>query len=685
MATSGSISKSGSWATVTLSWTRTSVDVANNRSTISYTLSLSSTYSIGSSASKSYSIVFNGVTVASGTNTVGGSGTRTLKTGTVVIPHNADGTKTFSYSFSQQMDVTLSGTWVGTLSASGSSTLDSIARASQPSGSDADNWYWYGQAITISTNRASSSFTHTLRYSWNGNTGTIATGVTTSYTWTIPESFMNYIPNDTYTSGVIYCDTYNGGTKIGTKSMTIYTTMPSSIVPSFTSISHSENVSDVATKIGGYVQGMSKLNLSIVGAKGIYNSTITSQKLTVDGYTYNSGGVSNIIQGSGTLKITATVTDSRGRTYSDSVDITVMAYSPPTITSLTTGRSTSSGANDEVGTYVKVVRSATARSLMVGTTEKNVLKYTIKTKERTASLWTTKVSLTTNSGLSLTGQNILSTFDVTKSYDIRLEVSDQFNTTIALGTISTGQVTMSWGRTGIGIGKVWEKGTLDVRGDTHIQGNLELTNGATYFKFEPIGSSYVEIETNSALIDFMSPVRFYSGDVNFRNDIVMASSKGIVSEYNNAHILREHGNGNVTLSASGRQLFLGYSNTTEIVASTQFKALAEGQISGFANGWSPYSSGESGFTPRYTKTVDGMVILQGLITGGSMSTGNGLTGFQLPVGCRPTATILAYVMGYGGRRHRLNILASGSVNIIQEGDSYSSWISLNGVAFQALQ
>src|SRR5690606_22632097 len=101
MATSGSISSSGSWATATLSWSRTSVDTANNRSTISYTLSLYRQYNINSSASKSYSIKINGSTVASGTTTIGGSGTKTIKTGSVTIPHNSDGTKTFSLSFSQ--------------------------------------------------------------------------------------------------------------------------------------------------------------------------------------------------------------------------------------------------------------------------------------------------------------------------------------------------------------------------------------------------------------------------------------------------------------------------------------------------------------------------------------------------------------------------------------------------------
>src|SRR5690606_22040154 len=209
----------------TLSWSRTSVDVANNRSTISYTLSLYRQYNISSSSSKSYSVVINGSTVASGTTTIGGSGTKTIKTGTVVIPHNADGTKSFGLSFSLQMDVTLAGTQVGTLSNSATHTLDSIARASKPTLSAST--VNYGSSVTIYTNRASSTFKHTLRYNWNGSSGTIATGVDTSYAWTVPLSLMSNIPSSTSSRGTIYCDTYNGSTLVGTNTITLTTNVPS--------------------------------------------------------------------------------------------------------------------------------------------------------------------------------------------------------------------------------------------------------------------------------------------------------------------------------------------------------------------------------------------------------------------------------------------------------------------------
>jgi hypothetical protein len=480
MATSGSISASGSWATVTLSWTRTSVDIANNKSTISYTLSLYSTYAISSSASKSYSIVFNGSTVASGTNTVGGSGTRTLKTGTVVIPHNADGTKTFSFSFSQQMNVTLSGTWVGTLSNSGSSTLDTIPRAS--SISSFPN-FTIGNSFSVGISRATGSFTHKLQLYIGNSKVAERTGVGDSYTFTLSTAEQNtaysLMSNVTSATGTLWCLTYSGSTQIGgwvSKNNTI--SIGSGIVPSFTSITHSEWSSNVSTKVGVYVQGLSALNLAITGAKAGNGSSIKSYSITFDGKTYNSSSVaSDWIKSSGTLTISATVTDNRNRTATKTTTVTVLPYSPPSITTLNAGRSNSDGTDNEFGDRVKVRRVASATSLKNGTTEKNILKYTIKTKLRGTSSWTTSVTTTTVSGLSFDiNNNISGVFDVTKSYDLQIEVADQFNTTIATGVISTGQVTMSWGREGVGIGKVWERGALDVSGDVIASGQGNFDN-----------------------------------------------------------------------------------------------------------------------------------------------------------------------------------------------------------------
>lgn len=132
---------------------------------------------------------------------------------TLVVAHNTDGTA----------ETTLSGYWYTgrtgssyipeALSISQKITLPTIPRASSVSGGSGN----IGETTTISISRASTSFTHTLRYVFGSLSGTIATGVGTSYTWTIPTSFYEQIPSNPNGVGTIYCDTYSGSTLVGTK------------------------------------------------------------------------------------------------------------------------------------------------------------------------------------------------------------------------------------------------------------------------------------------------------------------------------------------------------------------------------------------------------------------------------------------------------------------------------------
>lgn len=147
MATSGSKSITpAKHLTLEFSWNRTGVSDTNNTSTVSWKLQLiTDAYaSISSSANKKWSVTVNG-SKYSGTNTIGinASTTKTLASGSTTIAHNNDGTKTFSYSFSQEFGINFSGAYIGTQSASGTGTLDSIARkaliTAAPNFNDEDN------------------------------------------------------------------------------------------------------------------------------------------------------------------------------------------------------------------------------------------------------------------------------------------------------------------------------------------------------------------------------------------------------------------------------------------------------------------------------------------------------------------------------------------------------------------
>ena len=106
-------------------------------------------------------------------------------------------------------------TWsLGDASASGSIPLPTIPRTSSVTCTDGK----IESSISININRASDIFTHNLRYAFGTLSGTIASGVTTSYGWTVPTSFYSQIPNSKTGQGTIYCDTYANGNLIGISS-----------------------------------------------------------------------------------------------------------------------------------------------------------------------------------------------------------------------------------------------------------------------------------------------------------------------------------------------------------------------------------------------------------------------------------------------------------------------------------
>jgi hypothetical protein len=238
MATSGSKSVAvTSWDSLVFSWSVAGQSIPNNTSTITWVLQLVSTSSgaISSSASKSWWVNVNG-SYYEGITTIGisNNSTKTLASGSTVIKHADDGTKTFSFSFSQQFDITF-GSWIGSISGSGSGTLNTIPRASSFTVSEGT----LGVAQSITVTRQSTSFTHGLTYSCGGvKTQLICAWNTTaaSVSFTPPLDLAWQAVNGNRVWVDIHLQTYHtDGTPIGgvvTKG--VWMAIPASVKPSCT-------------------------------------------------------------------------------------------------------------------------------------------------------------------------------------------------------------------------------------------------------------------------------------------------------------------------------------------------------------------------------------------------------------------------------------------------------------------
>lgn len=476
MATSGSKTvKVTSWNNLVFSWSTSSQSVSGNTSTVAWTLKLTSTSDgyISSTASKDWKVTVNG-TSYSGTNTVGigNNTTKTLASGSTVIKHADDGTKTFSYSFSQEFAITFAGSTIGTISGSGSGTLNTIARASQPScvtwPEHTQNVGNFGDEISIHMNRKSSSFTHTVRYQFGSQSGTIATNVGTGTTWVIPLTLMNLIPNAVKGSGTIYVDTYNGSTLVGTKSCGFTATVPATVKPTCT-ITVTDSTGYAST-YGNPVKGLSKLKVTVTPTLA-YKSSIKTYSTTANGNRYTSASfTTDAVKSAGTQTVSTTVTDYRGRTGTASKSVTVLDYTAPNITKLTVGRCDADGTANDQGEYVQVTFSATVTAL----NNKNKATYTLKYKKSTDTEFTTESLTDIQDTYSVTNHKHVFAADTGNSYDIEISVADNHSTAIRSTSASTAFAPMHFGADGTSIGllKVAEKSNaVDIGGDAYLNGH----------------------------------------------------------------------------------------------------------------------------------------------------------------------------------------------------------------------
>lgn len=451
-------------------WNVDSQSIPNNTSTVTVKVQLVSTgssYTINASATKNGSLTINGSTYDfTFSAALSGNQVKTIYTKTVIVPHNADGTKVCSFAANVGIAVTLSGTYYGTVNISGSGAFATIPRASSVSlsASSAE----MGKTLTISISRASSSFTHKLTYQFGTKSGTIAQAATTSATWTIPLSLAEAVPNAISGIGTITCQTLSGSTVIGSKTVNFMATVPDSVVPTISAVNISEAVSGIAAQFGGYVQNKSKLSVSITAA-GVYGSSVTRYRTFIQGTEYSGTEfTSNVLTVSGAFSVLVIVTDSRGRTTQLSTPLTSIEYSPPTINAFTAYRCNSDGTENYEGQYLRL----NINFQIAAANNRNAKSHKVEYKLKSADTWT---ELFNSSVYSYSGNIVTSsTFSVDNAFDLRLTVTDFFGSVVSFIDIPTAFTLIDCRSTGKGIafGKVSEADRMEIALDLELTGDF---------------------------------------------------------------------------------------------------------------------------------------------------------------------------------------------------------------------
>ncbi len=457
------------WDWVQFNWSLSSQSVANNQSVISWNLKLiSGEYGrISSELSKEWSVTINGTTY-SGTNSVaiGNNTTKTLASGTTTIKHNADGTKAVPVSIYQEFYVTFGDKYIIEISKSLTFNLDTIARKSTVTASNGT----LGIAQTLTINRQSSDFTHTITYTCGTASGTIVTKtIDTSVSFIPPLSLASQNTTGTTVSITFTVTTYSSNTTVGSNTKTISCSMPEGVKPSC-SISVSDPMS-LKDTYGYYIKGYSKFAIALTTTTS-YSSDIASYKVVANGKTYTSKNVTtDVLTSSGTLSISATVTDKRGRTATASASATVKEYSEPIINQLKVKRCDANGVESEQGEYVQVTFSATATSL----DNKNTVNYKLEYKPTSLTEYTVVNLSSYNNAYTVTDATYIFAADTGKSYDIKITVTDAISEPTTKTTVASTASTMMHfpaNGKGLGLGKITEFDGLDIGFLTRFSGGI---------------------------------------------------------------------------------------------------------------------------------------------------------------------------------------------------------------------
>ncbi len=478
--------------TLSVSEVHDSVNITDNTSQITYTLTATKSSGSGyytSNSNNPYKVTIDGVVVKDSTRAYDFTGstpkTITLASGTRTIEHNTDGSKTISCSgYFKDANNSL-----GKATASGDLKLSDIPRASKISYSGT---LILGTAKTIDFTRYDQSFKHTLSYKFESQSAytTIATNLQTdTYSWAPPITLAQLIPASTSGRMDLKCDTYksDGTTLVGTYLYSVMASIPSTLVPS-ASIGNPTIGGDAPSSWGLFVKGKSTATYTVTGT-GNQGSTMVAYKSWVDGYTYDTASVTtNKLTTAGTNIITAYVIDSRAK-QSTNVQKTfnVVDYTNPTISVAQVQRCDSNGNINNNGEYVYVSFNGSVTSL--NNYNSNASTYSIKYKVSSASTYSNTIPVAsatqsiTKSGMLYTdgiyaanrGSGTKVQLSTTNTYNLQFVISDYFTTTTNVQTLDTGFDLLNFNASGksMAIGKVSQATASQELLEVGLQSNFE--------------------------------------------------------------------------------------------------------------------------------------------------------------------------------------------------------------------
>ena len=393
------------------------------------------------------------------------------------VKHNADGTLTVR-AYIEGDRVTSSSdidTYVDL-------TLPRIPRAS--TATVATNPLTIGGTQVISTNRASSSFTHTVAISM-GDYSVTYTGVGASVSWiTDAATLMPYMSSWQQTV-TIRTTTYNGSTNLGTTTTTFKLQVDTSVykpVITFGSPTDSNATTSALESSGKFIKGYAQLSqlVSVASNDTTYGDKVARLQVTLGSTTQTvvinaSSGSMTFTATVTTQTVTAVAVDNRGYSVTKTYTLDVFDYQPITISSVEVERVNANGDPTETGVYLAYTIKGKVFQGNFGQASNTV---TVKTASKSASASSYDPDVTeqtvTPSGsgyadYTITGITV-GTYSSSSQFDVIFKLSDALTSAESIAVrVHEGVPVAAWG-----------SDHFDVYGEFHIHDREDVSQYVTF-------------------------------------------------------------------------------------------------------------------------------------------------------------------------------------------------------------
>ena len=596
------------------------------------------------------------------------------------VYHDDDGqaTRTITIWSGSTSGITYDGWYVGDLYTSFTETFQKIPRMSTIASVEGKRAL--GEELTINIERKVENFTHQVWYKvWGSEWIDLGKNIGTSVKFTPSPENARFNVNVVSSTFDICVRTFDGESQIGRDEYSNgwYIGLPANTQPKLQTIELTDKAKATKDIVGKntFVQTFSEMVCQFQGMEGTYGSTIKNfyaevvdQKMSIT----SNGATFQFFKNYGDFQVQAYVIDSRGlKSNIVTVPIKVLQYFAPMLTF-----EAIRGGGDQQTIVVR--RTARIAPLMIDGVQKNPMRLKFKVKPASDGYFTENkgggidsrvISSVTNSNADLFG-----TFSADKAWIVEGTISDAYASfTFTAPIVGPEEVVQCRTPKGTGFGKVWERGTIDAKGDIYSHDELVQVGRLTQINGKSIkltGSANDATKTGLFYAYNMSDlppnldnyqrygylqVNTHPNDENFAMQIYIPHNTDVM------YMRRK-------MNTYGWQPWTVFKPGNVPVSS-------EWETATLQNGWQHYTDFGN---VQYSRTSEGIVFIRGTCRGGKTTTETPL--FKLPEKYKPTVGLFKKALNYNYGSAIIAIYPTGNVVIKDNVDD--QWLNLDDISFK---